>query len=65
MNNQRSDTEKNNLIKESKKIGIDQVIKHNEIIDKSLKSEIKNYVILLLKVQKKYRKCKSKIFKNS
>ena len=39
MNSQRSDTEKINLIEESKKIGIDEVIKHNEIIKKSLKSQ--------------------------
>ena len=32
MKSQRSDTEKINLIKEGKKIGIDEVIKHNEII---------------------------------
>ena len=39
INSQRSDTEKVNLIEESKKIGIDEVIKHNEIINKSLKSQ--------------------------
>ena len=32
MNSQRSDTEKNNLIEEGKIIGIDDVIKSNEII---------------------------------
>ena len=37
MNSQKSDTEKNNLIKEGKKIGINEVIKHNEIIKNSLK----------------------------
>ena len=37
MNSQRSDTEKNNLIEEGKKIGINEVIKHNEIINNSLK----------------------------
>ena len=37
MNSQRSDTEKINLIEEDKKIGIDEVMKHNEIINKSLK----------------------------
>ena len=37
MNSQRSDTEKINLIEEGKKIGIDEVIKHNEIINNSLK----------------------------
>ena len=35
MNSQRSDTEKTNLIEEGKKIGIDEVIKHNEIINKT------------------------------
>ena len=38
MNSQRSDTEKNNLIEESKKIDINEVIKRNEIINNSLKS---------------------------
>ena len=37
MNSQRSDTEKVNLIEEDKKIGINEVIKHNEIISNSLK----------------------------
>ena len=37
MNSQRSDTEKNNLIEEVKKIGINEVIKCNEIINSSLK----------------------------
>ena len=37
INSQRSDTEKNNLIEEGKKIGINEVIKHNEIINNSLK----------------------------
>ena len=37
MNSQRSDTEKNNLIEEGKKIGIIEVIKRNEMIDNSLK----------------------------
>ena len=32
MNSQRSDTEKNNLIEGGKKIGINEVIKQNEII---------------------------------
>ena len=40
MNSLRRDTEKINLIEEGKKIGIDQVIKRNEIINKSLKSQI-------------------------
>ena len=37
MNSQRSDAEKVNLIKEGKKIGINEVIKRNEIINNSLK----------------------------
>ena len=37
MNSQRSDTEKINLIEEGKKIGIDEIIKCNEIINNSLK----------------------------
>ena len=40
MNSQRSDTEKNYLIEEGKKIGIDEITEHNEIIDKNLKSQI-------------------------
>ena len=40
VNSQTSDTEKNKLIEEGKEIGIDEVIKYNEIIDKSLKSQI-------------------------
>ena len=37
MNSQRSDAEKFNLIEEGKKKGINKVIKHNEIINNSLK----------------------------
>ena len=37
INSRRSDTEKINLIEEGKKIGIDEVIKCNEIINNSLK----------------------------
>ena len=37
MNNQRSETGKISLIEEGKKIGIDEVIKRNEIIKKGLK----------------------------
>ena len=37
MNSQGSDAEKVNLIEEGKKIGINEVIKHNEIINNSLK----------------------------
>ena len=51
-------------LKKSKKLGIDEVIKHNEVINKSLKSQIYNNVILMFKVWKKYRKYKSKGFKN-
>ena len=36
-NNQRSDTEKINLIEEGKKIDINEVIKRKEIINNSLK----------------------------
>ena len=37
MNSQRSDVEKVNLIEEGKKIGINEVIRRNEIINNSLK----------------------------
>ena len=37
MNAQRSDSEKNNLIEESRKIGINEVIKRNRCINNSLK----------------------------
>ena len=37
MNSQRSDVEKNSLVEEGKKIGINEVIKRNEIINNSLK----------------------------
>ena len=37
MNSQRSDVEKIILIEEAKKIGINEVIKRNEIINNSLK----------------------------
>ena len=40
MKSRKSDTEKINLIEEGKKIGIDEVIKRNEIINNSLKSQI-------------------------
>ena len=40
MNSQRSDVEKINLIEEGKKIGINEDIKHNKIINKSLKPQI-------------------------
>ena len=37
MNSQRNDTERINLIEEGKKIGSTEVIKHNEIINGTLK----------------------------
>ena len=37
MNSQRSDAEKNDFIEEGKKIGINEVIRHNLIINNSLK----------------------------
>ena len=37
---QRSDTEKINLMEEGKKIGINDVMNHNEIINNSLKPYI-------------------------
>ena len=40
MKSQRRDTEKNNLIEEGKRKGIDNIIRHNEIINNNLKSQI-------------------------
>ena len=40
LNSERSNAEKINLIEEGTKIGIDEVIKHYEIINNSLKSQI-------------------------
>ena len=40
MNSQRSDAEKIKLIEEGKKIGINEVINRNEIINNSLKPKI-------------------------
>ena len=37
MNSQRTDAENVNLIEEDKKVGINEVIRHNEIINNSLK----------------------------
>ena len=37
MNSHRGDAEKVNLIEEGKKIGINEVIKHSEIINNNLK----------------------------
>ena len=39
INSQKNDAEKINLIKESKRIGIDEVIKRIEFIKSSLKSQ--------------------------
>ena len=38
MNSQRNDTEKINLIEQSKKIGIHEIIKRNGIINKQFKT---------------------------
>ena len=40
MNSQKSDSEKINIIKEGKKIGINEVIKRNEVINNNLKYQI-------------------------
>ena len=40
VNSQRSDAEKNNLIAEGKKIGINEVIKRNEVINNISKYQI-------------------------
>ena len=40
MKSQRSDTEKNNLIQEGKRISTDKVIKYNEIININLKPQV-------------------------
>ena len=40
MNSERSDAEKINLIEEGKKIGINEVIKRNEVINNNLKYQI-------------------------
>ena len=37
INSQRANAEKINLIEEGKKIGINEVIKHNKIVNSSLK----------------------------
>ena len=41
MNSQRSDVEKVSLIVEGKKIGINEVIKRNEIINNSLNNKLR------------------------
>ena len=38
MNSQKSDTEKINLIEEGKKLGTDEIIRSNKVINNSLKS---------------------------
>ena len=43
MNSQWSDVEKINLTEEGKKIGINEVIKHNEIINNSLNCKLWTY----------------------
>ena len=53
MNSQRSDTEKINLIKGGKKIGINEVIKHNKIINNSL-----NHKYGIYKMKSYCLKCK-------
>ena len=55
MNSQRSDTVKNNLIGEGKRVGIDRVIKLHEII---------NSVIILLKQQKNIDSIKPRVSNN-
>ena len=40
MKSQRTDTEKNNLIEEGKRIILDKIIKHNEIIKNNFKSQV-------------------------
>ena len=40
MNSQSSDAEKIDLIEEGKKIGIDEVIKRNELINNGLKPQL-------------------------
>ena len=45
MNIQRRDTKKINLIEEGKNIGINEVIKHSEIINNSLKFKLKSYCL--------------------
>ena len=40
MNSQRSDSENISLIEEGKKIGINEVIKRNEVINNNLKYQI-------------------------
>ena len=39
MNSQRSNAEKLNLIEEGKKMGIHEIIKHNEVINNNLSTK--------------------------
>ena len=50
MKSQKRDTEKVNLNEEGQKIRINEVIKKKKFINKSLKLQIQNNVILLFKV---------------
>ena len=47
---QRSDTEKNNLNEEGKRINTDKIVKRNEIINNNLKSQVQNNAIKLFKM---------------
>ena len=40
MKSQKSDTEKNILIEKGKRVGIDEIIKRNEIVNKNLNSQV-------------------------
>ena len=64
MNSQRSDIEKNCLIEEGKKIGIDEIIKGNELLITVLSLKYKTMSSYCLKCRKKYRKHKSESFKD-
>ena len=50
MKSERSDTVKNNLIEERKKIGTNKIIKCNEIINNNLKFQVLNHAIMLFSV---------------
>ena len=52
MNSQRSDVEKIKLIEEDKKIGINEVIKRNEIINSNLRPQIIKMISYCLKCEK-------------
>ena len=57
MNSQRSDSEKISLIEEGKKIGINEVIKRNKMINNSLKRHYKmeSYCLKCRKYTKKHK----------